>query len=103
MPVQLRRVACIDTIAGVSSLLATFSVVVFHHEHGFRLLLKSFSSREPEVMSLLYRFVILIGIYNFAFFILSKIYIITETFISLWHVQLGVFQTVRWTNYVPHY
>ena len=35
-------------------------------------------------------------------FILSRIYIIFETFISLRHVQLGVYQTVQWTDYIPH-
>ena len=99
----LWRIACVDTIAGVISLLAVFSVVVFHHEHGFQLLLKSFFTREPGVLSLLYRVVILVGLFNFPFFILSRIYIITETFISLRHVQLGVYQTVQWTDYIPHY
>ncbi|KAI9881126.1 MAG: hypothetical protein M1830_008284 [Pleopsidium flavum] len=98
----LWRIACIDTIAGVISLLAIFSVVVFLHEHGYKLLLKSFFTREPGIMSLLYRVVILIGILNFPFFILSRIYIIIETFISLRRVQLGVYQTVQWTDYIPH-
>ena len=98
----LWRIACIDTIAGVISLLAVFSVVVFVHEHGLKLLLKSFFTREPGMMSFLYRLVILIGVLNFPFFILSRIYIITETFISLRHVQLGVYQTVQWTDYIPH-
>ena len=99
----LWRIACIDTIAGVISLLAVFSVVVFHHEHGFQLLLKSFFTREPGVLALLYRLVILVGLFNFPFFILSRIYIITETFISLRHVQLGVYETLQWTDYIPHY
>lgn len=98
----LWRIACIDTIAGVISLLAIFSVVVFYHEHGYKLLLKSFFTREPGVMSLLYRLVVLIGILNFPLFILSRTYIIAETFISLRHVQLGVYQTVQWTDYFPH-
>ena len=63
----LWRIACIDTIAGVISLLAVFSVVVFHHEHGFQLLLKSFFTREPGVLSLFYRLVILVGPFNFPF------------------------------------
>ena len=99
----LWRIACIDTIAGVISLLAIFSVVVFYHEHGFQLLLKSFFTREPGVMPLLYRLVILIGLFNFPFFILSRFYIIIETFVSLRHVHLGVYQTVQWTDYIPHY
>ncbi|MCJ1433580.1 hypothetical protein MMC27_002943 [Xylographa pallens] len=98
----LWRIACIDTIAGVISLLAIFSVVVFLHEHGHKVLLKSFFTREPGIMSLLYRAVILIGILNIPLFIISRMYIIVETFISLRHVQLGVYQTVQWTDYIPH-
>ena len=98
----LWRIACIDTIAGVISLLAFFSIVVFHHEHGHKLLFESFFSREPGIMSLLYRLVILIGVINFPFWIFSRLYIIVETFISLRHVQLGVYQTVQWTDYIPH-
>ena len=98
----LWRIACIDTIAGVISLLAVFSVVVFFNEHGYKLLLRSFFTREPGIFSLLYRVVILVGVLNFPLFILSRIYIIIETFISLRHVQLGVYQTVQWTDYIPH-
>ena len=99
----LWRIACIDTIAGVISLLTIFSVVVFHNEHGFRLLWKSFFTREPGMLPLLYRLVILIGLLNAPFFALSRIYIITETFISLRRAQLGVYQTVQWADYIPHY
>lgn len=98
----LWRIACVDTIAGVISLLAIFSIVVFLHEHGHKLLLKSFFTWEPGIMSLFYRLVILIGVLNFPLFVLSRIYIITESFISLRHVQLGVYQTVQWTDYIPH-
>ena len=96
------RIACIDTIAGVISLLAIFSVVVFLYEHGHKVLIKSFFTREPGFMPLFYRFVILIGLLNCPFFALSRVYIIIETFISLRHVPLGVYQTVQWTNYIPH-
>lgn len=98
----LWRIACIDTIAGVISLLAFFSIAVFYHEHGHTVLFKSFFTREPGIMSLIYRLIILIGIVNFPFWILSRIYIIIETFISLRRVQLGVYQTVEWTEYIPH-
>ena len=98
----LWRISCVDTIAGVISLLAFFSIVVFHHEHGHKLLLKSFFSREPGIMPLLYRLVIVIGVINFPFWILARIYIIIETFISLRYVQLGVYLTVEWTDYIPH-
>ena len=98
----LWRIACVDTIVGVVSLLAIFSVAVFLHEHDYKVFLRSFFTREPGVMSLLYRVAILIGILNFPLFILSRFYIIIETFISLRHVQLGVYQTVQWTEYIPH-
>lgn len=98
----LWRIACVDTIAGVISLLAVFSVVVFLHEHGRKLLWKSFFTREPGVLSWLYRLVVLFGLVNFPLFVLSRIYIITETFVSLRHVPLGVYQTVQWTDYIPH-
>ncbi len=96
------RIACVDTIAGVLSLLAIFSVVVFYHEHSYKLLMKSFFTREPGILSLLYRAVVVIGLLNVPFFILSRIYIFIETFISLRRVQLGVYQTVQWTAYIPH-
>ena len=98
----LWRIACVDTVAGVISLLAVFSVVVFYHEHGANLLKKSFLSREPGVLPMLYRVIILLGLLNFPFFLASRLYIIIETFISLRHVQLGVYQTVDWTDYIPH-
>lgn len=98
----LWRIACVDTMAGVVSLLAIFSVVVFHHEHGQKLLLKSFFSREPGMMPLLYRLAVVIGVLNIPFWILSRMYIIVETFISLRHVELGVYQSVEWTDYIPH-
>ena len=98
----LWRISCIDTIAGVISLLAFFSIVVFHHEHGYKLLLKSFFSREPGIMPLLYRLVTVIGVINFPIWILARLYIIIETFISLRYVQSGVYMTVEWTDYIPH-
>ncbi|KAL9019878.1 MAG: hypothetical protein Q9185_002820 [Variospora sp. 1 TL-2023] len=98
----LWRISCLDTIAGVVSLLACFSIIVFHHEHGQKLMLKSFFSRERGMMPLLYRLVILLGVVNFPFWILSRLYIIVETFISLRHVQLGVYETVEWTEFIPH-
>ncbi|KAL8973539.1 MAG: hypothetical protein Q9197_002226 [Variospora fuerteventurae] len=97
----LWRISCLDTIAGVVSLLACFSIIVFHHEHGQKLMLKSFFSRERGMMPLLYRLVILLGVVNFPLWILSRLYIIVETFISLRHVQLGVYETVEWTD--EHY
>ncbi|KAL8653966.1 MAG: hypothetical protein Q9226_003621 [Calogaya cf. arnoldii] len=98
----LWRIACIDTIAGVVSLLAFFSIVVFHHEHGHKQLPKSFLTREPGIMPLVYRLVVVVGVLNFPFWILSRMYIIVEPVISLRHVEIGVYQTVEWTDYIPH-
>lgn len=98
----LWRIACVNTIAGVISLLAFFSIVVFHHEHGHKLLLRSFFTWEPGLIPLLYRLVVAVGVLNFPFWIMSRMYIIVETFISLRHVPLGVYQTVEWTDYIPH-
>ena len=72
------------------------------HEHGQKLLLKSFFSREPGIMPLLYRLAVIIGVLNIPFWILSRMYIIVESFISLRHVERGVYQTVEWTDYIPH-
>ena len=98
----LWRIACIDTIAGVVSILAVFSVVVFYHEHGQQILLKSFFAKENGVMPILYRIVVLVGLFNFPFCLLARFYVIVESFISLRHVRLGVYQTVEWTDYIPH-
>ncbi|KAI4094783.1 MAG: hypothetical protein LQ344_002029 [Seirophora lacunosa] len=98
----LWRISCLDTIAGVVSLLACFSIIVFHHEHGRKLMWKSFFSRERGIMPLLYRLVVLLGVLNFPLWVLARLYIIVETFISLRHVQLGVYETVEWTDYIPH-
>ena len=99
----LWRIACVDTIGGVISLLAIFSIVVFLHEHDSKMLLRAFFAREKGIMPLLYRMLIVVGIVNVPFFILSRLYIIVETFISLRHVQWGVYATVNWTDYIPHF
>ena len=53
-------------------------------------------------MPLVYRLVVVVGVLNFPLWILSRTYIIVETFISLRHVEMGVYQTVEWTDYIPH-
>ena len=98
----LWRIACVDTIGGVISLLAIFSIVVFLHEHDAKMLLRAFFAREKGIMPVLYRMLVVVGIVNVPFFILSRLYIIVETFISLRHVQWGVYATVNWTDYIPH-
>ena len=99
----LWRIACVDTIAGVVSLLAVFSVAVFHREHGFRLLVQSFLMREKGAMAWLYRAVVVIGLLNFPLFVAARMFIVVETFVSLRRVQLGVYETVQWADYIPHY
>ena len=96
------RIACVDTVAGVISLLALFSIFVYLHEHEPRSLIKAYFAPEHGVMSWLYRVVITVGILNVPLFALSRMYIVVETFISLRHVQKGVYKTVDWAEYIPH-
>ncbi len=85
------------------SLLAVFSVVVFCYEHGVGVLQTSFWKWEPGAGALLYRVLIVGGLVNFPVFVAARIYIITETFVGLRRVQWGVYQTVQWSDYIPHY
>ena len=98
----LWRIACVDTMGGVISLLAIFSIVVFLHEHDAKRLLRAFFAREKGMTPLLYQMLIVVGILNVPFFIVSRLNIIVETFISLRHVQWGVYTTVNWTDYIRH-
>ena len=98
----LWKVACIDAIAGTVSLLAIFSIAIYLHEHHWRSLKEAILARESGVMPWIYRLVILIGVLNIPFFILSRIYIVVETFVSLRRVPLGVYATVEWAEYIPH-
>lgn len=99
----LWKIACIDAIAGTISLLAIFSIVIYLHEHNWRSLKEAIFAQEPGVMPWIYRLVIFIGVLNIPFFILSRAYIIVETFISLRRVPLGVYATVEWAEYIPHF
>ena len=98
----LWKIACIDTIGGVISLLAIFSILVYLHEHDVKSLLSAVWAREPGIMPYVYRFVILVGVLNTPLFLLSRMFIIVEPFISLRHVPLGVYDTVNWSEYIPH-
>ena len=98
----LWRISCVDTVAGVISLLSLFSIVVYLHEHEFKSLVKAFFTQEPGIMSWLYRLIITIGVLNTPLFFLSRMFIIVETFISLRHVQKGVYKMVEWAEYIPH-
>lgn len=98
----LWRIACIDTVAGVISLLSLFSIAVYLHEHDSKSLIKAFFTVEAGMMSWFYRMVITFGILNVPLFVLSRMYIIVETFLSLRHVQKGVYKTVEWAEYIPH-
>ena len=68
----LWRIACVDTIAGGISLLAVFSIVVFYHEPGRKLLWRSFFAREVGVMPILFRAVIVVGLLNLLFFLMAR-------------------------------
>ncbi|KAL8704170.1 MAG: hypothetical protein Q9201_002668 [Fulgogasparrea decipioides] len=98
----LWRISCVDTVAGVISLLALFSLSVWLNEHEARSLIKAFFTQESGITSWLYRLIITIGVLNIPLFTLSRIFIIVETFISLRHVHKGVYRTVDWTDYIPH-
>ena len=98
----LWRVACIDTMAGTISLLAAFSIAVYLHEHSLQHLTAVCLSWEPGIMPCIYRVVILVGLLNLPLFLLSRAFIIIETFVSLRYVPVGVYATVSWTQYIPH-
>lgn len=98
----LWRIACIDAIAGMISLLALFSIVIYLHEHNWKSLRNALLAHEPGIMPWIYRLVILFGVLNIPVFLLSRLYIIVETFISLRRVPLGVYATVDWAEYIPH-
>ncbi|KAI9792974.1 MAG: Phosphate metabolism transcription protein [Peltula sp. TS41687] len=98
----LWRAACIDTIAGTISLLTLFSVVIYLREHDWRRLVKAFCTPEPGWMPYLFRSLIVLGLLNVPLFLASRLYILVETFISLRHVPKGIYQTVQWTDYIPH-
>lgn len=53
-------------------------------------------------LNCIYRLVILFGVLNIPLFLLSRVYIIVETFISLGRVPLGVYATVGWADYILH-
>ncbi|MCJ1265909.1 hypothetical protein MMC22_005791 [Lobaria immixta] len=99
---RLWRIACIDTIVGTISLLAMFSIVIYLHEHNWKSLRNALLAHELGMLPWIYRLVILFGVLNIPFFLLSRVYIIVETFISLRRVPLGVYATVDWAEYIPH-
>ena len=98
----LWRIACIDAMGGVISLLTLFAFAVFLHEHSLHLLTKSFFALEPGVMPYLFRLLLVVGIMNLPLFLLSRLYIVVETFASLRRVPEGVYSTVEWAEYIPH-
>ena len=98
----LWRIACIDIMGGVVTMLALFSFAVFLHEHDFRALRSALLAREPGIMPYMYRAVIFVGVLNLPLFLLSRFYIIAETFASLRNVSAGVYKTIDWAEYIPH-
>ena len=98
----LWKIACLDIMGGVISELAMFSFAVFLHEHDLHNLLAAIFTREPGIMAYLYRAVILVGVLNIPLFLLSRLYIIVETFASLRYAPEGVYSTIGWAEYIPH-
>lgn len=98
----LWKIACIDTIVGTISLLAIFSIVIYLHEHNWNSLRNAILAHEPGILPWIYRLVICFGVLNIPLFLLSRAYIVVETFISLRRVPFGVYATVDWAEYIPH-
>lgn len=98
----LWKIACIDTIVGTISLLAIFSIVIYLHEHSWKSLRSALLAHEPGILPWIYRLVVFLGVLNTPLFLLSRAYIIVETFISLRRVPSGVYATVNWAEYIPH-
>lgn len=98
----LWRIACIDIIAGTVTVLALFSISIYIHEHNWKSLGNAILTREPGIMPWIYRLVIFVGVLNIPLFVLSRLFIIVETFVSLRRVPLGVYATANWAEYIPH-
>lgn len=99
----LWRISCIDNMAGMTSVLAAFSFIMYQREHGVKRLLRAFWTPEPGWLAYPFRLLVLFGLLNLPLFLLSRLYIVVETFISLRHVPTGIYRTVPWTNYIPHF
>ena len=97
----LWRIASIDVVSGVVTILALFSVAVYLHEHEPRSLISSFWTKEPGVLPILYRILVLLGLLNLPLFFFSRVFIVLESFLSLRRVPVGVYVTVEWTQYIP--
>lgn len=99
----LWRTACVDTVLGWISLLALFAIVIYLREHSLGSLLRAFGEQEPGWLPFVFRLLVLAGLLNVPLFFASRMYITVETFLSLRHVAAGVYQTVSWTSYIPHF
>ncbi|KAI9885755.1 MAG: hypothetical protein M1823_002433 [Watsoniomyces obsoletus] len=99
----LWRVACLDTVSGVCSLLTLFHATVYIHEHGFQSLLRAARSWEPGVLPCLFRIILAIGFLNIPFFMASRAFVVVETFVSLRRVPKAAYDTVKWSAYIPHF
>ena len=98
----LWKVACIDIIAGVTSLLALFSIVIYLYRHNWKSLRLAIIAIEPGILPWLYRIVIILGLVNVPLYLLSRAFIVVEIFVSLRRVPWGVYATVNWAEYIPH-
>ena len=98
----LWRIASIDIMAGTVTILALFSVAVYLHEHEARSLSTSIATKEPGVLPILFRTFVLAGLLNVPLFLLSRIFVVFESFLSLRRVPVGAYISVQWAQYVPH-
>ncbi|KAI9754390.1 MAG: hypothetical protein M4579_004728 [Chaenotheca gracillima] len=99
----LWRIASIDTIGGTITVLSLFSAAVYLHEHDVKSLWASILAKESGVLSIAYRTIVLIGLLNLPLFVFSRTFIVVESFIGLRQVPIGVYDTVEWTQYIPHF
>ena len=100
---SLWKVACIDIMATVPFQflfdLGRFSVVM-------TILLERPSARKMDIASYFFFFFFFLSncLTNalLVLYVLSRIYIVAESFISLRHVPIGVYAAVPWVQSIPH-
>lgn len=78
-------------------------------QHNSRSPLNRVGYRVPSILKLCYRyglvpFFFAIGALSFIFYIAARVFLVVESFISLRHVPIGVYQSpdINFMNYIPH-
>lgn len=121
------RVACISAIAGFSGMFYFMSVIEsFSGELSMGLPFSRVLARELQrakeniaregayekwdsfgnviltIINFLLDNFLRLGIFLIPYFLLVRLFIVTESFISLRRVPIGVYTDVPWTEYIPH-